>query len=177
MFVIVLDSNDAPSDIAFNSSLSAPDSISFSAVLPENSPSGTSLTNLSVVDEDKSQQHNCELLEGGNYFYISSVSKSSWEIRVKQGVVLNYESHLSTPIQGKPMTGTSDSCVSLYLLQTRFSFKKEKNYNTMEKCCSVTITLMETENVSTSSTDLKIERVSTLLNSEANCKLLSNFSK
>ena len=46
----------------------------------------------------------------------------------------------------------------------------------MEKCCSTTITLMETENVSISSTDLKIERVSTLLNSEANCKLLSNFS-
>lgn len=104
MSVIVLDSNDAPSDITFSSSLSAPDNTSFSIVLPENSPSGTSLTNLSVVDEDLSQQHNCELLDGGNYFYISSVSKSSSEIRVKQGVDLNYESHLNTPIQGKPMT-------------------------------------------------------------------------
>lgn len=102
---MVLDSNDVPSDITFSSSLSAPDNTSFSVVLPENSPSGTSLANLSVVDQDISQQHNCELLEGGNYFHISSVSKSSSEIRLKQGVVLNYESHLSTPIQGKPMTG------------------------------------------------------------------------
>lgn len=125
MFVIVLDSNDAPSDITFDSSLAASDSISFSVVLPENSPSGTSLTNLSVVDDDKSQQHNCELLEGGNYFYISSVSKSSSEVRVKQGVALNYESLLSTPIQGKPMTSIFESCVPLYL-QTRFSFEKRK---------------------------------------------------
>ena len=128
MIVIVLDSNDAPSAITFNSSWSAPDSISFSVVLPENSPSGTSLTNLSVVDEDKSQQHNCELLEGGNYFFISSVSKSSSEIRVKQGVVLNYESHLSTPIQGKPMIGIFDTCLPLYLSanQIFLSLKKLK---------------------------------------------------
>ena len=67
-----------------------PNSVSHTMVIPENSPSGTSLTNLSVVDEDVGQQHRCMLLEGGNNFYISSLSKSSSEIRVKQGANLSY---------------------------------------------------------------------------------------
>ena len=99
--VTVLDSNDRPSDITFSSSLAVFDNTSYKIALPENSPSGTSLTNLSVIDQDVSQQHKCTLLQGRSYFYISSVSKSSSEIRVKQGVDLNYESHLTTPIQGK----------------------------------------------------------------------------
>ena len=95
----VLDSNDRPSEIILNSSLSMPNSVSHTMVIPENSPSGTSLTNLSVVDEDVGQQHRCMLLEGGNNFYISSLSKSSSEIRVKQGANLDYESLMGTPLQ------------------------------------------------------------------------------
>ena len=95
----VLDSNDRPSEIILNSSLSIPDNVTYTVVIPENSPSGTSLTNLSVVDEDVGQQHRCMLLEGGNNFNISSLSKSSSEIRVKQGANLDYESLLGTPLQ------------------------------------------------------------------------------
>ena len=95
----VLDSNDRPSEITLNSSLSIPNSVSHTVVIPEYSPTGTSLTNLSVVDEDVEQQHRCMLLEGGNNFYISSLSKSSSEIRVKQGANLDYESLMGTPLQ------------------------------------------------------------------------------
>ena len=95
----VLDSNDRPSEIILNSSLSIPDNVMYTVVIPENSPSGTSLTNLSVVDEDVGQQHRCMLLEGGNNFNISSLSKSSSEIRVKQGANLDYESLMGTPLQ------------------------------------------------------------------------------
>ena len=95
----VLDSNDRPSEITLNSSLSIPNSVSHTVVIPEYSPTGTSLTNLSVVDEDVGQQHRCMLLEGGNNFYISSLSKSSSEIRVKQGANLDYESLMGTPLQ------------------------------------------------------------------------------
>ena len=98
----VLDCNDRPSEIIFKSFLSVPDNVSYTIVIPENSPSGTSLANLSVVDEDVGQQHSCLLLEGGNYFYINSLSKSSSEIRVKQGASLDYESVFETPIQGVP---------------------------------------------------------------------------
>ena len=95
----VLDSNDRPSEITLNSSLSIPNSVSHTVVIPEYSPTGTSLTNLSVVDEDVEQQHRCMLLEGGNNFNISSLSKSSSEIRVKQGANLDYESLMGTPLQ------------------------------------------------------------------------------
>ena len=95
----VLDSNDRPSEIILNSSLSIPDNVSYTVVIAENSPSGTSLTNLSVVDEDVGQQQRCMLLQGGNNFYISSLSKSSSEIRVKQGANLDYESLRGTPLQ------------------------------------------------------------------------------
>ena len=101
MSITVLDSNDRPSEIIFNSSLSVPDNTSYKIVIPENSPSGTSLANLSVVDEDVGQQHSCTLLEGRNYFYISSVSKSSSEIHVKEGANLDHETLLDTPIKGK----------------------------------------------------------------------------
>ncbi|KAJ7380336.1 hypothetical protein OS493_011059 [Desmophyllum pertusum] len=96
--VTVLDCNDRPSAIFFNSSLSVHDNTSYKVVIPENSPSGTSLTNLSVVDEDVGQKHKCTLREGGSYFNINSVSKSSSEIRVKRDAILNYESHLASPI-------------------------------------------------------------------------------
>ena len=92
MSINVLDSNDRPSEIILNSSLSIPDNVIYTVVIPENSPSGTSLTNLSVVDEDVGQQHRCMLLEGGNNFYISSLSKSSSEICVKHCANLSYES-------------------------------------------------------------------------------------
>ena len=95
----VLDSNDRPSEIILNSSLSIPNNVTYTVVIAENSPTGTSLTNLSVVDEDVGQQHRCMLLEGGNNFYISSLSKSSSEIRVKQGANLDYESLMGTPLQ------------------------------------------------------------------------------
>ena len=95
----VLDSNDRPSEIILNSSLSIPDNVTYTVVIAENSPTGTSLTNLSVVDEDVGQQHRCMFLEGGNNFYISSLSKSSSEIRVKQGANLDYESLMGTPLQ------------------------------------------------------------------------------
>lgn len=101
MSVTVLDSNDHPSDIDFTSSLSVTDNTSFQIVIPENSPGGTSLTNLSVVDEDSGQQHNCKLLAGRNDFIISSVSKSRSEITLKDGVELNYETLLDTPLRGK----------------------------------------------------------------------------
>ena len=99
MSIKVLDSNDRPSGIILNSSLSIRDNVSYTVVIAENSPSGTSLTNLSVVDEDVGQQHRCMLIEGGNKFYISSLSKSSSEIRVKQGANLDYESLRGTPLQ------------------------------------------------------------------------------
>lgn len=99
--VTVLDSNDHPSDIDFTSSLSVTDNTSFQIVIPENSPGGTSLANLSVVDEDSGQQHNCKLLAGRNDFIISSVSKSRSEITLKDGVELNYETLLDTPLRGK----------------------------------------------------------------------------
>ena len=75
-------------------------------MIPENSPSETSLVNTSVVDEDVGQQHSCMLLQGGDYFFVSSLSKSSSEIRVKQGANLDYESHLDAPIQGIPIWST-----------------------------------------------------------------------
>ena len=99
--VTVLDCNDRPSAIIFNSSLSVHDNTSYKVVIPENSPSGTSLASLSVVDEDVGQKHKCILREGGSYFNINSVSKSSSEIRVKQDANLDYESHLASPITGK----------------------------------------------------------------------------
>ena len=105
MGINVLDSNDRPSEITLNSSLSIPDNVSHIVVIPENSPSGTSLTNLSVVDEDVGQQHRCMLIEGGNNFYISSLSKSSSEIRVKQGANLDYESLSGAPLQGMYLSG------------------------------------------------------------------------
>ena len=101
----VLDSNDRPSEIILNSSLSIPDNVTYTVVIVENSPSGTSLTNLSVVDEDVGQQHRCVLLEGGNNFYLSSLSKSSSEIRVKQGANLDYESLRDAPLQGMYSSG------------------------------------------------------------------------
>ena len=100
MSINVLDSNDRPSEIILNSSLSIPDNVTYTVVIAENSPTGTSLTNLSVVDEDVGQQHRCMLLERGNNFYISSLSKSSSEIRVKHGANLSYESIRGTPLQG-----------------------------------------------------------------------------
>lgn len=99
--VMVLDSNDRPSDIIFNSSLSVTDSTSYQIVIPENSQSGTSLMNLSVVDEDFGQQHSCELVAGRNYFIISSASKSTSEITLKEGADLNYETLLDTLLKGK----------------------------------------------------------------------------
>ena len=99
MSIKVLDSNDRPSEITLNSSLSIPNSVSHTVVIPEYSPTGTSLTNLSVVDEDVEQQHRCMLLEGGNNFNISSLSKSSSEIHVKQGANLDYESLRGAPLQ------------------------------------------------------------------------------
>ena len=101
----VLDSNDRPSEIILNSSLSIPDNVTYTVVIVENSPTGTSLTNLSVVDEDVGQQHRCMLLEGGNNFYVSSLSKSSSEIRVKQGANLDYESLRDAPLQGMYSSG------------------------------------------------------------------------
>ena len=95
----VLDSNDRPSEIILNSSLSIPNNVTYTVVIAENSPTGTSLTNLSVVDEDVGQQHRCMLLEGENNFYISSLSKSSSEIRVKRGANLDYESLMGSPLQ------------------------------------------------------------------------------
>ena len=103
MSIKVLDSNDRPSEITLNSSLSIPNSVSHTVVIPEYSPTGTSLTNLSVVDEDVEQQHRCMLLEGGNNFYISSLSKSS--SRVKQGANLSYRSLRGTPLQGMYLSG------------------------------------------------------------------------
>ena len=105
MSIKVLDSNDRPSEITLNSSLWIPNSVSHTVVIPEYSPTGTSLTNLSVVDEDVEQQHRCMLLEGGNNFYISSLSKSSSEIRVKQGANLSYRSLRGTPLQGMYLSG------------------------------------------------------------------------
>ena len=105
MSIKVLDSNDRPSEIILNSSLSMPNSVSHTMVIPENSPSRTSLTNLSVVDADVGQLHHCMLLEGGNNFYVSSLSKSSSEIRVKQGANFSYRSLRGTPLQGMYLSG------------------------------------------------------------------------
>lgn len=98
--VVVLDCNDPPSEIIFNSSLSSPDNVSYTIVIPENSQSGTSVVTVTVVDEDVGQQHNCILQEAGQYFYVNSLSTSSSEIHVRQGANLDYKSLFDSNIQG-----------------------------------------------------------------------------
>ncbi|XP_068740239.1 protocadherin Fat 4-like [Montipora capricornis] len=94
----VLDCNDRPSEITLTSSLAASENALYTIEISENSPSGTSLVNMSVVDDDVGQQHTCVLPTGGDYFYVKSLSKSSSEVYVSQDADLDYERHLNAPI-------------------------------------------------------------------------------
>ena len=96
----MLDCNDRPSEITLTSSLAASENASYTIEIPENSPSGTSLLNMSVVDDDVGQQHSCVLRTGGNYFNVKSLSKSSSEVYVSQHADLDYERHLGAPVTG-----------------------------------------------------------------------------
>ena len=96
----VLDCNDRPSEITLTSSLAASENALYTIEISENSPSGTSLVNMSVVDDDVGQQHTCVLPTGGDYFYVKSLSKSSSEVYVSQDADLDYERHLNAPITG-----------------------------------------------------------------------------
>ena len=55
----MLDCNDPPSEITLISSLAASENGSYTIKIPENSPSGISLVNTSVVDDNVGQQRLC----------------------------------------------------------------------------------------------------------------------
>ena len=99
MTINVFDCNDKPSEISFTSSLAISENRSYTIVIPENSPNGTSLVKMSVVDDDVGQQHNCLLLTGRDFFDARSLNKSSSEVYVSQSADLDYERN-SAPIQG-----------------------------------------------------------------------------
>lgn len=98
----MLDSNDKPSFLNLTSSLATHGNTSYKIVIPENSPSGTSLLNVTVIDEDVGQQHSCMLLSGLHYFSIRSLTPSSSEVYVSPTADLDYERHLGAPISGMP---------------------------------------------------------------------------
>ena len=57
----MLDCNDRASEITMTSSLAASDNGSYTIKIPESSPSGTSLVNMSVVDDSVGQHQLCAL--------------------------------------------------------------------------------------------------------------------
>ena len=98
----MLDSNDKPSFLNLTSSLATHGNTSYKIVILENSPSGTSLLNVTVIDEDVGQQHSCMLLSGLHYFSIRSLTPSSSEVYVSPTADLDYERNLGAPISGMP---------------------------------------------------------------------------
>ena len=76
----VLDVNERPSGI-----------VSYTKdEIEEDSPAGAWVANLTVVDEDFNQTHQCRLLNGSHYFAIVAIDGVP-EIRVSSGAVINYE--------------------------------------------------------------------------------------
>ena len=79
----VLDVNEHPSGI-----------VSYTKdEIEEDSPAGTWVANLTVVDEDFNQTHQCRLLNGSQYFAIVAIDGVP-EIRVSSGAVINYETEM-----------------------------------------------------------------------------------
>jgi hypothetical protein len=80
VIVRVLDVNERPSDI-----------VSYTKdEIEENSPAGTWVANLTVIDEDFNQTHQCRLLNGSQYFTIVEMDGVP-EIFVSSDAAINYE--------------------------------------------------------------------------------------
>ena len=111
--VTILDRNDPPSGIdvqslykSHNNSLSTAGVIT----IEENSPSNMLLANLTVVDQDLGQQHTWMLLNGSEFFHVQPLDTNSSTLLVKQGAVLDYETHRDRHITGKLNLTLSCTC-------------------------------------------------------------------